>query len=50
MGEDDDNINLVRQNAVSIQNIVHAVDKRGAGFHAKRDLTAYVALSPSSAA
>lgn len=41
MGEDDDNINFVRENSVSIQDIVRAVDKRGAGFHAKRDLTAY---------
>lgn len=41
MGEDDDNINFVHKNSVSIQNIVLAVDKRGAGFHAKRDLTAY---------
>ena len=41
MGEDDDNINYVRYNTVSIQNIVLSSDKRGADFDAKRDLTVY---------
>ena len=39
MGEDDDNINCVRHNTVSIQNIVLSADKRGADFDAKRDVT-----------
>ena len=39
IGEDDDNVNHVHQNTVSIQNIVLSANKRGADFDAKRDVT-----------